>query len=465
VEACAEYLKALEIMENRFDEKELTGQKAKFMALTYNRLGDLFSDHLMTEQALLCYKQSFHFCETEPISKYEPSNLLVHIGIHFNMLKQSDSALYYYNKAESIIPDTSNIVYRDILTSRTILMYEKKMIEKEEALMVMSSIRDLAETEQEKIDRELVISEIFYKGNQIDSAQACLERVFYSDTDLLSKIHAARYLSEIHIEKEEYDKADYYKSFLAPLAVESYEQKNRDSHMIELFKSYQKHTLQNEHNKESASLRRKAFLIFVVFAIVVIPIIIFAQKRKHLRKMNSAKKEFEHEKQQNISLVNEIRTSNTILKEENQKLSESIKAMHTMQKSTFKDYENLMKEPVIRNLISRISNIDIITTNPSSLYEKHSMTPKEKRMFTDVFDKYCPNFNNRIFDLYPDLNKPEAIVCQYLILGLTVPQTAVLIQKDKSTVYRNERNIKEKMNCEDVCQHLKSMLFDISEDK
>ena len=40
VEACKEYLKTLEIMENRFDESELVGYKAKFMGLTYTRLGD-----------------------------------------------------------------------------------------------------------------------------------------------------------------------------------------------------------------------------------------------------------------------------------------------------------------------------------------------------------------------------------------------------------------------------------------
>ena len=34
-EACAEYLKTLEIMESRFGEKELVGKKARFMAYTF----------------------------------------------------------------------------------------------------------------------------------------------------------------------------------------------------------------------------------------------------------------------------------------------------------------------------------------------------------------------------------------------------------------------------------------------
>ena len=38
VEACEEYILALEIMEEHFDEKELVGKKARFMALTYTHL-------------------------------------------------------------------------------------------------------------------------------------------------------------------------------------------------------------------------------------------------------------------------------------------------------------------------------------------------------------------------------------------------------------------------------------------
>ena len=41
VEACAEYLKAVEVMESRYDEADLTGQKAKFMALNYSHLKNI----------------------------------------------------------------------------------------------------------------------------------------------------------------------------------------------------------------------------------------------------------------------------------------------------------------------------------------------------------------------------------------------------------------------------------------
>jgi hypothetical protein len=52
VEACKEYMKALEVMENRFQEKNLVGEKARFMALTYTHLAALFSDLYLHEQAI-----------------------------------------------------------------------------------------------------------------------------------------------------------------------------------------------------------------------------------------------------------------------------------------------------------------------------------------------------------------------------------------------------------------------------
>ena len=52
VEACKEYMKALEVMGDRFGEKELMGKMVQFVALTYTRLSMLFSDMYLHEQAI-----------------------------------------------------------------------------------------------------------------------------------------------------------------------------------------------------------------------------------------------------------------------------------------------------------------------------------------------------------------------------------------------------------------------------
>ncbi len=80
VQACAEYLKALELMESHYEDEALKGHKARFMALTYGRLGEMFNEQLLAEPAITCYKQALLFCKREPTSIYGISVLLYNIG-------------------------------------------------------------------------------------------------------------------------------------------------------------------------------------------------------------------------------------------------------------------------------------------------------------------------------------------------------------------------------------------------
>ena len=80
VNACAEYLKALEVMEEHFEEKTLTGKRAQFMANTYNRLGDLFSEQFMMESSISCYEKALLYCRIEPTSPNGVSKILYRIG-------------------------------------------------------------------------------------------------------------------------------------------------------------------------------------------------------------------------------------------------------------------------------------------------------------------------------------------------------------------------------------------------
>jgi len=61
VEACTEYLKALETMEGHFAEKALVGKKARLMALMYTHLTDLFSNLYLHEQAIFFGKEALEY--------------------------------------------------------------------------------------------------------------------------------------------------------------------------------------------------------------------------------------------------------------------------------------------------------------------------------------------------------------------------------------------------------------------
>ena len=90
MEACREYLQALEIMEGRFEEKELVEKKARFMALTFNRLLELFSDQYMPEPAISCARQALGFFRVAPLYAHTIPNTLYWIGLQYVVMGKTD---------------------------------------------------------------------------------------------------------------------------------------------------------------------------------------------------------------------------------------------------------------------------------------------------------------------------------------------------------------------------------------
>ena len=106
VEACGEYLKALEVVETHFPNLETQDVASlrvehlpRFMGLTYGRLAELFSGQFMQEPAIVCCKRALEFQEIEPGSPLNQSGLLYLLGKQYDKLNQYDSAAYYYDEA------------------------------------------------------------------------------------------------------------------------------------------------------------------------------------------------------------------------------------------------------------------------------------------------------------------------------------------------------------------------------
>ena len=120
VEACGEYLKALEIMGERFKEKEFVGKKAQFLSLTHNRLGDLFSGQFMMEPSIVCYEQAYHYCLIESTSSQGLSRTLYFLGKQYDKMNDYDRARHYYDQALEKLESTDNCLYRDIVASKAL---------------------------------------------------------------------------------------------------------------------------------------------------------------------------------------------------------------------------------------------------------------------------------------------------------------------------------------------------------
>ena len=197
VPACAEYLKALEMMESRFDGKDLVGKKARFMTYTYNRLGELFEEQYMMDPTLDCYRHSYDYSVISPISSYSVSNALYRIGKQYNMKGEKDSANYYYTQALVNIPDSTNPYYRDMVSTKALLSYQLTH-QAEMSLERLKQMAVLAEDDDERLTRYMVIGNIFFEEGMYDSALLYLEPVLENKENRSLKIQVANYLRIIY---------------------------------------------------------------------------------------------------------------------------------------------------------------------------------------------------------------------------------------------------------------------------
>ena len=284
VQACAEYLKALEKMEERFVETELVGKKAQFMTYIYNRLGDMFEEQLLAEPAIVCYKQALFYCRREPTSKYGIPVLLYRLGIQYNITGQIDSAAFYYDNALANMPDFDNLHYRDLMVNKTIFAYYNLNYSSDSLINDLKQLVALSTDEEEKTTRLLTLGNILFDDKQYDSSRVYLEIVFEQQEDITSKIMAAENLCNIYQLAGDSTNAQKYASFLVGYTMSEIENKTIVSKVNEMFKNYltQKQEKRAEIERENAVKRVKSIIIpiAVVVMLVVVCLLILRSKKQ-----------------------------------------------------------------------------------------------------------------------------------------------------------------------------------------
>ena len=278
-EACAEYLHTLRIMESRFTESELVGKKARFMALTHNRLMELFSHQFMQEPAIYCGKQSVAY---DRIAHSEPIHIastLLHIGQQYTKIDEYDSAAYNYDLTLDYISDRNTMFYRDwvALTALNNYYFHHDTVA---ALDSLKSIIAQSASESERLTRFLAVGSIYSDIGQYDSAKYYFEPVFEYEEKSFNKRVVSNFLRLIALKEGDTLKADQYAQVMAENTTSPGESQARVSKLNDMFQSY---LLEKQ---EAASMRarkedvKKATRIIVPMAILMaLAIIVFAKLR------------------------------------------------------------------------------------------------------------------------------------------------------------------------------------------
>ena len=159
----------------------------------------------------------------------------------------------------------------------------------------------------------------------------------------------------------------------------------------------------------------------------------------------------------------QLQFANARLQAENEQLARrEAEAQHAKpSKAPASAYEALMKEAICLDLLQRFGNTDVITTNKPSYYAKLAISARDKQLLANAVERHCPNFGPLLRTECPDFTRADVELCRFLLIGLSEPETAVLLQKDYSTIWRRTKRLREMMGFVEPKMHFKRLLFEM----
>ena len=420
INSCTEYLTTLEVMESRFATNELVGTKARFMALTYNRLGDLFSEQYMQEPAIYCFKQALVYNRIAPTSPYGKSNILYRIGKQYDKLQIIDSAAYYYDMALELMPDRNNMIYRDIVSSRALFdfLFHNDTIA---ALDSLKSMAAQAADEAERINRKMIIGSLYYTMGYYNSAKTCLEPVVENDS--IRRIFAANFLREIALCEGDTLKANEYAIVLAKEGALAPSNQAQVSRLNDLFQNY----LQKKQEKaeaerklaeqEAAWLRWKRGLAVTVVVMMALGLGLWWWMAKRRKEHEAETQTLNVEKQQLQTRVDDAL-------QQLQTVDDALQQLQTQADDALQQARAMLPQRVNEIYSSKVGN--------------------RLERIMDEFEAAYPKALEQLADAYPDLTPTERRIFVLSHLQFRAKEMADLLELSENTVNQYRYNLRKK---------------------
>ena len=435
VPACREYLKALEIMEGRFEEKELVGDKAKFMVYTYNRLMELFSMQFMMEPAIKCGEQALAFCRKEPTSSQGLSNILYYLGRQYDKMNDLGKAKLYYGLAIEGMINTDNLVYRDIVSSKALCDFLSGL-GFDSSINALRQILSYATDDEERLTRYLTIGAIFTEEKMYDSALVYLKPVFENEKDVVSQIQAAECLRVIYNSLSDKAKLDECVHFLAHHKKSGGENKALVSQLDHLFQSYSQQKQNKQAKEERERAVKKTIGIIVPIAAIVALCVFVWVKFKSSKQMAKAAHTHRMEK---AALSGRLKKSNEALRELKGQMKQQKKPIAKNAESQAAEFAD---EPICRFIMEQVNRGQFKSQMDCTLYKNYALEKNHLSALREAADCHFNRFTYRLSKDFPELTKTDLDYCCLYLLDLSDADISALMQRAYNTV--NERNTKLK---------------------
>ena len=442
VEACKEYMKALEVMEFYFKEKELVRQKAQFTAFTYTRLTDMFSSLYLHEQAIYFAQSSLAYYNRPNNPPWFTARMLNEIGSQYDMMDQTDSAAFYYQRAIEVLGDSDSLLYRDVATHLIYLEYRDSLCSADTSIRRLRQLLLCSESDRERQSRYQYIGEIFYHEQRYDSAWVYLNTSFHTTSTVGLKKQAAEWLVEIcKIQGRDVDILEYA-NFLVPFANQEENQSAAKSELTELYKTFGQARQERQHQVEIWQHRYRSIAVAIGWSFltfIIIALLYYYHKRHKQHLENQMETERHAHKMQQAALSGRLKRSNAALKEKVEKQYDD----KAPKQNHFCQAENFFEEPICQRILSTCNdeNNPIKSSVPVSSYADIALTDAQKaELKKAALAHYAPLFEKLRLQ-HPELKEKDFMYCYLCLLGLDNAQIAVMTRLSYRTVWEREKRL------------------------
>lgn len=395
-EALDEYLNALKIMET----SDSMNYHPRFMMLIHWQLGNLFSSQYMQEPAIICYENALKFNALGECVPFEKSTLLHELGYQYDKLQKYDTALYYYDEALSLMSDTSNISYQNLLFY--IAMLDCTSGEDFDN-GILKAKKLVSQTPEPYRDWRYVNIGLMYHGAGLnDSALVYLQKAFaYSTTDAM-KSYVAEFIHDIYKSQGDTIKATKYEKFLVNNPSNERVSMARVSTLHDMFQKHQKW-----EQKRLQTIEHQRFIKYIIILsiLIILPILlILLLKKKKPSPTNSFSSRFSlFEKSEIVTLIRE-------------RLS--------------KNHDKMSVKNIDEQTELSLDNAGFVALRTA--VDTH-------------FDGLLKNLSTK----YPDLNVNDLNCCCLAILGLSNTEMAVLLGVKYNSLTNRLAKIKKILSTEE----------------
>ena len=414
VEACKEYLHTLEIMEDHFDEKELVGYKAKFMGLTYTRLGELFFDNEVKKASVEMYQTSIKYFEK--VDGFCLANPIRSLALAFALNDQTDSAVFCYREAIDLAKKhNKHSVLGKCLSELAPIYYDLGY--KDSAFIMARESMRIPSNAEILLIRYFVYGEMLTKECQYDSAIYYLDKSINSD-NLATKTVSAELLMKCHMALGDTVKIQYYKSVYGEKLDEYRYVMTNENDLSSIYESYKHEKLQKEHIK---NIRRRIVSLIIV-SLFLISIVIWTLILIRKRIISIKKKSQDDIERKNKALV---------------EMKRKIEA------------NPFMSEPICKSILETANKQQFKSRVPFSAYIEYALSKEQLLALKDAMDRHYDNFSQWICKEYPELTNDDIdYLCLYH-LGLKDTDIFALMQRAYPTIGERSRKLKRIFNSDE----------------